>query len=149
MYSLRKAVKYNKGKVPYNFGGEMKQLTIDDLVLEAQEEQRYKRQHEIKNATAQYASQDITFFRHGGNEFSMEANKSIKNSKAELRERVYNFIKECGMYGATAEECERELNLGRSTVSARYTELKALDKIKLVDRRKTSSGRTAGVYSVI
>lgn len=125
---------------------------FEDIGTEIANQQREMRKEEVKEATRnlhstmQYDSQDVTFFRHKGNEFSNEANKSIKPSKEQLRQRVLNYIRSQGMRGATAEETEQALQLGRSTVSARYTELKALGKIQLIDRRKTSSGRSAGVY---
>lgn len=129
------------------------QQNIFDLVKEAETETSLVRrrgvQEATKGATMAFESQDITYAKHHGNEFSREANKSLKPTKAQLREKVLAYICSCGFRGATAEECEQALQLGRSTVSARYTELKALSMIKQIDRRKTSSGRSAGVWVAI
>jgi predicted ArsR family transcriptional regulator len=89
---------------------------------------------------------DVTFFKHGGNEFSAQANKSIKSSKEQLRHRIYQHIQKVG--DATSEEIVEALDLPLQTVSARMSELKAIDRIKLVDRRKTKSGRSAGAWGV-
>lgn len=116
-------------------------------------QQRRERERKITIATKplgstmRYDSQDITFFKHKGNEFSTQANTSIKITKEQLRQKVLEYIRSQGLRGATAEEAERALGLGRSTVSARMTELKALGLIKQIDRRKTSSGRSAGVWT--
>ncbi len=130
--------------------GPMTQQSIFDLVQESQVQVQSQRKRELveatRGATMAFESQDITYAKHHGNEFSREANKSLKATKAELRTKVLAYIRSCGLTGATAEECEDYLKLGRSTVSARFTELKALDQIKLVSRRKTKSGRSAGVW---
>ena len=100
-----------------------------------------------QSGTAYYPSQDITMFRHKNNPFSAEANKSIKSSKADLRNKILAHIREAGEHGYTSEEISIELEIPLQTVSGRMSELKALDQIKLIDRRPTRSGRSAGVYS--
>ncbi len=78
--------------------------------------------------------------------FSSLANKSIKGQKEQLRDIVLKFIRSCDN-GATSEEVVEGLNLTLQTVSARMSELKALDKIKLIGKRPTKSGRSAGVWA--
>lgn len=100
----------------------------------------------MPGGTMQYESKDITFFRHKGNKFSSEANKSIKNDKSRIRHMVLSAIKNTGPSGLTSEECEQRLGVAHTTVSARISELKALGLIKDSGyRRKTRSGRNASV----
>lgn len=90
-------------------------------------------------------SHDITQLYHHADKFSSEAHKSIKHDKARVRELVYACIKEAAN-GRTCDEVEAELDLPHQSVSARFTELKAANRIKLVFKRATRSGRSAGVY---
>lgn len=103
----------------------------------------------VSGGTMEYESQDITAAHHHGNEFSVAANRSIKHVKAQLRDRVYAFIRSRGELGSTSEECELAFNMSHTTIGPRFTELKALDRIELTGRRPNVSGRTAGVYRVI
>lgn len=94
-------------------------------------------------------SQDITQVYHQNDIFSAMANKSIKNDKARLRSMVFAEISKAGAAGRTSDEVEAILNLPHQTISARITELKRDDKIILSgERRKTRSGRAAGVLVV-
>ena len=94
-------------------------------------------------------SRDITQVFHQGDIFSAMANKSIKNDKARLRSLVFAEIRRAGQLGRTSDEVEAILNLPHQTISARITELKRDDKITLSgERRKTRSGRAAGVLVV-
>jgi len=92
-------------------------------------------------------SHDPTQLFHHGEQFSSEAHKSIKHDKARVRELVFNCIKEA-QNGRTCDEIETELELSHQSASARMTELKANNRIKLVFKRATRSGRLAGVYVV-
>lgn len=89
---------------------------------------------------------DVTVTRHQGNKFSRAANKSLKADKNRLRELVLKCITDADIYGATSDEVEVVTGLNHQTVSARFTELKALDLIKPAGQRKTRSGRNAGVW---
>ena len=84
--------------------------------------------------------------KHGGNEYSTEAHKSIRASKSKLRQEVLSAIRDF-FYGATSDEVEQLLNYPHQTVSARMTELKALGLIVPTgEKRKTRGGRNAGVW---
>lgn len=87
---------------------------------------------------------DITANRHGGNEHSTAAAATI--DKAALRAAILTFIASRGELGATSDEAEVALGLSHQTVSARFTELKALELVTPAGRRPTRSGRSAGVY---
>lgn len=92
---------------------------------------------------------DITAGNHGGNEYSREAHNSILGSKEAVRTMVLTHIRQQGTTGATADEVEKVLGMLPQSVSARFTELKALGQIKPTgDKRKTRSGRNAGVWWV-
>jgi hypothetical protein len=86
---------------------------------------------------------DITGAFSHNNEFSYRASKSVDKSKQ--RNMVLNCIKSSPK---TCDEVEVLLEMSHQACSARFTELKALDLIKLVGKRKTRSGRMAGVWSV-
>lgn len=90
---------------------------------------------------------DITAGKHGGDPFSTEAHTSIISSKEQVRAKVYGYIERQGIQGATADEVEEALDMLPQSVSARFTELKALSKIELIGKRKTRSGRNAGVWA--
>lgn len=90
------------------------------------------------------------------------ASKLIPEEAKKLRVRILNYIRSCGLAGATCEEAEINLGLSHQTVSARLTELhreklirKATSPGKRMDegpqpvRRKTRSGRTAQVWIAI
>lgn len=80
---------------------------------------------------------------------SYMAARSIEPVAARLQERVYREIAAQGGYGSTDDEIERALKLRHQTVSARRRELVLLGLVVKTDgRRRTSSGRTAGVYTV-
>lgn len=85
---------------------------------------------------------------HGGNRESVEAHDSIRSAKQRLRKQVLDYIK-AHPFGCTSDEVEAALGLSHQTVSARMTELKADGQIVPTgERRKTRSGRNAGVYLV-
>jgi hypothetical protein len=88
---------------------------------------------------------DITQNYHRGNTFSFAAHQSVKPDKVRLRLQVVAFISTRDD-GATCDEVEQALHLSHQTVSARFTEAKALGEIALIGRRPTRTGRSAGVY---
>jgi Fic family protein len=88
---------------------------------------------------------DICRNRHKAEPFSEAANPTPMQ-KSRDRYKIVMFLKENG--GHTAEEIERKLKLGRSTVSARMSELKRDGVIKRIGRRPTTTGSTAGVYDL-
>lgn len=92
-----------------------------------------------------FPMKDICINRHRGNAFSVAANPSAE-SKSRDRLKILLFLRDNG--GHTAEEVEKSLLMGRSTVSARMSELKANGQIYCTGRRNTSTGSTAGVYEV-
>lgn len=92
---------------------------------------------------------DITAGYHGGDEFSTEAHKSILVSKERIQAQVLAHIESQGSHGATSDETELALGMSHQTCGARFTELKALGKIRPTgDKRKTRYGRNAGVWWV-
>lgn len=86
---------------------------------------------------------DITSNRHGGNEQSTEARRSIDAS--EIRKRVLDYIKSQGEQGAICDQIEQALELSHQTASARCSELKEQKLVDVRGTRKTRSGRNAGV----
>lgn len=103
----------------------------------------------MPGGTSEFASQDITAAKHHGNKYSAEANKSLTSNKQRLRLLVLSHIKAQGSYGATCDEAAGSLGMLAQSCSARFTELKALDLIKEIGKRKTRSGRNAGVWAVV
>jgi Fic family protein len=90
-------------------------------------------------------AEDICARRHKGNEFSEAANPPAEN-KSRDRLKIVLYLRDNG--GHTAEEVEAALDLPRSTVSARFSELKKDGMIVQIGRRPTSTGATAGVYNL-
>lgn len=83
-----------------------------------------------------------------GSATSKAAATSMVSRAAADRERVLDFIKVMGEYGATADEVELMLDMIHQTASARVSDLwhkhgKIKDSGK---RRQTKSGRQAVVY---
>jgi hypothetical protein len=70
----------------------------------------------------------------------------IKPHAASLRDRVYAWIRQQGMQGATSDEVEAALGMIHQTASARVRELVKLGQLrKSGNTRKTRSGRHAEV----
>jgi hypothetical protein len=103
----------------------MKQLTLDTLI-----------------------NVDVCARNHMGNPESVEAHNSIKSSKAAQWNLILSFLAERGDFGATAEEIQKALGMRQASTAARCSELKAAGKVRVVGRRKTSSGRKAAVLSL-
>lgn len=96
-----------------------------------------------------YESTDVTRRFHQGDLFSHLAHKSIVNSKAAIRARIINYIRDQGFTGATSDEVEEALEMSHQTVSARITEAKADGTLVPSGyKRKTRSGRNAAVLIV-
>ena len=82
-----------------------------------------------------------------GSDTSEEAAKSIKAKAPTLREKVHEFLKRRGVFGATDYEIEQHLGLSHQTASARRRELVLKGYAKNSgDRRPTGSGRSATVW---
>lgn len=91
---------------------------------------------------------DICANRHGGNPESVAAfNKCDRQSQ---RENVYDAIRNAGAIGLTRDELAvvwtRPDYSPLSSVSARFTELFAAERIVKVGRRSTRAGCMAAVY---
>jgi hypothetical protein len=85
-----------------------------------------------------------------GSETSHEAAMSLGGSARTMRERVYAYLATCGKSGCTDDELETALRMRHQTASARRRELVLLGQVfKAGFRRRTSSGRSADVYSVL
>lgn len=54
---------------------------------------------------------------------TIPANKLIPEEAKKLRVRVLNYVRSCGLTGATCEEAEINLGLSHQTASARFSEL--------------------------
>lgn len=89
---------------------------------------------------------DITANYNQGNLFSRLANESVSSDKERIRAKVISYVRSQGTRGATSDEVELALGLSHQTASARLTEAKAQNRLRLSgDKRKTRSGRNAGV----
>lgn len=74
---------------------------------------------------------DVCQRKHGGNVMSGEAFAKIAGKpRGEICLRILAFVYCRGGRGATAWEAEQSLGTARSTVSARFTDLKRLNAIK-------------------
>ena len=83
-----------------------------------------------------------------GSETSRAAADSIKHSAPSDKTRVFQFIVQCGKYGATDDEIESALNMRHQSASARRRNLELAGAVIKTDRkRKTRSGRSAYVYT--
>jgi hypothetical protein len=92
------------------------------------------------------------------------ADKLIPEEAKKLRVRILDYIRSCGLAGATCEEAEINLGLSHQTVSARISELSkhsvhggrierqstkdTRTGVTLWAKRKTRSGRSAYVWIV-
>ena len=90
-------------------------------------------------------SEDICKNRHRDNVFSVLANPSA-DQKSRDRIKIIGHIRTFGP--RSAEQIERELKIGRSTVSARMSELKRDNVIRRVSVTTTTTGSQAGVYDL-
>ncbi len=82
-----------------------------------------------------------------GSDTSKGAADSMEDAAPFLRGKVLAHIRMSGSRGATDDELEVALGLSHQTASARRRELELLGQVmKTMQRRKTRSGRTAGVY---
>lgn len=80
---------------------------------------------------------------------SKEAAASIEGQLGRLEQLVFNAVEMAGIYGATCDEIETQLNLSHQTASARIRALAKLGRIAdSGNRRKTRSGRNAVVWVV-
>jgi hypothetical protein len=85
-----------------------------------------------------------------GSDTSKAAAESMEAHARPMRERVFEYIKSQGEHGATDDEIEVALGMSHQSCSPRRRELEKDDAIYLTDdRRKTRSGRRAGVYRVV
>lgn len=89
---------------------------------------------------------DITAGYHQGDSFSRLAHQSIVGDKAKLQAEVLKHIRLLG--SATSDDVENMTGLSHQTVSARMTELKALNAIVPAEHKKTRSGRSAQAWRI-
>lgn len=91
--------------------------------------------------------QDVCSRNHGGNENSVAAHASLQ-SAGEVRRRILELIrKERG--GLTCDEIEQILGLSHQSASARCAELKRDKQVIESGKRKTRTGRLAGILVAI
>ena len=72
---------------------------------------------------------DICEARHKGSPESKSANKRISACKSDQREKVYHAIARTGNDGLTVKELGLYWGVGINTISGRFSELKAEDRI--------------------
>jgi hypothetical protein len=86
-----------------------------------------------------------------GSETSKEAAASMVQAAPAIRQKVLNYVQQCGATGATCDEVEEALGLSHQTASARITELRHKFK-KIMPagfKRETRSGRMANCYVAV
>lgn len=86
-----------------------------------------------------------------GVDTSVEAAASLDRTHlARLRREVLSFFGSRGERGATPDEVAEHFDCAHNTTSPRVTELAQLGYIvRTNERRKTRSGRAAGVYRIV
>lgn len=89
---------------------------------------------------------DICAKKHKGNELSRSAHASIQGAKKDQHRHILFYLAHCGRRGATSYEIMNATGMRQASVSARCSELKALNLITPNgETRKTDSGRAAAV----
>lgn len=116
-----------------------------NLVYQAEQGEMHK--ENIGKLKMRDDNDDICENRHGGDEFSKKANKSVASKKEKQRQAILAVMKK-HPEGMTAEECEAALGFHRSSCSARMSELKKAGFLIPLGRRQTKSGATAGVWTL-
>lgn len=86
--------------------------------------------------------------RHGGDACSDAAHESLINHKDAQLKVCYDFIRDRGTYGATADEISEATGMLYATVSARCSWLRKNNKVLKNGTRLTRSGRSAAVLFV-
>ena len=87
---------------------------------------------------------------HNGTETSKAAADAIVGDSRTLRARVFGFLIERGVDGATDEEIQHALGMACQTETPRRRELVKMHLVRDSERkRKTSSGRRAKVWIAI
>jgi predicted transcriptional regulator len=79
---------------------------------------------------------------------SRAANRSVKERKEPMRERLYRVIRAAGERGVTVDELEIIFQLAHQTASPRVHELALMGRIVDAGTRPTRSGRKAAVWVV-
>jgi hypothetical protein len=77
---------------------------------------------------------------------SLAANRSVKERKEPMRERLYRVILAAGECGVTTDEIEKLFGLPHQTASPRVHELALMGRIVDAGTRPTRSGRKAAVW---
>lgn len=80
---------------------------------------------------------------------SVDAAVSIKPATGALRTKVFDYIRQCGVTGATDEEIQTALGMNPNTQRPRRVELVGLGRIKPSGTRVTTSGRKAAVWVTV
>ncbi len=68
---------------------------------------------------------------------SYKNNNTIKANTEAVRLKILAYIKSCRKNGATCDQVEQALGIPHQTASARCTELKKLNKVQVIGKRKT------------
>ena len=97
----------------------------------------YDYQTEEHDIFSEEDENDICANNHGGQEASEEA--FAKLPRAWLRQQVIDYLRIRGEKGATAYETERALGFRACTIGPRFSELKKLNVIERVEKRKTAT----------
>lgn len=80
-------------------------------------------------------------------ETSRQAAEAIKPHRGKLAQRVYDYIKSQGEYGATQEEIHKGTGMRQSSVCGRVRELELAEHIIKTERKRLNdSGVQAFVY---
>jgi DNA-binding transcriptional ArsR family regulator len=87
-----------------------------------------------KSSAAKCNIKDVTRNRHRGNPESEAANERVSLSKSVDRVRIYQTLQDEGP--RTSKELSRELAMRYTTVSARLSELKAMQLIEKTGERR-------------
>lgn len=83
--------------------------------------------------TTHWADQDITANKHQQNPASVKAHEVVQLTKRQVCSKVYEYIVAQRDRGATSKETSRALNMPLQTVSARMSDLLALEMIEETD----------------
>lgn len=89
---------------------------------------------------------DITYRKHGGNEFSNAANQSTDKDRD--LQRIYRLLHSIYPNGLTADEVAARFGMLSQTCSARFSEMKYYGWLEKCGVRNTRSGRPAGVWRI-
>jgi hypothetical protein len=87
---------------------------------------------------------DICYKNHGGDECSVDANRTTAKSRDRLR--IIGYLKK--VTDATCDEVEIALGMNHQTCSARFSELKMQGIITSTTKRPTRTGCLAKAWTI-